>query len=279
MSLLIGLIAAAVILFQTQYVAMSIAWALTHGAGIFSFRSFLPSALALCILWAGWFLIKYKARRNRNALTLAFSFAVVIAVEAIAPITPLKAHLQQQTINNVQVQNVSDEHLLSANGHLIGIRLVYDVTFPRAGAYSISPSQYSLLSGETELYPLQFGRFLRVSVEPEPISGASQLNKRSFAANTLYRFVFDSVPNFLFYDETRNSYCVYIQPNTNYSNDDVLSGIARADDAQRRTSIQVDGPTSFTERVVVSEYTTRNPYSVKDIYDGAISEGAAPCGF
>lgn len=279
MSFLVGFIAAAIILFQTQYVATSISWALSHGAGISSFLAVLPTVLALGILWGGWFVIKYKARRNRNAFTLAFSIAVVIAVEAIAPITPLKAHLQQQAINDVQVRNISDETLLSANGHPIGIRLIYDVTFPRAGAYSISPSQYSLFNGEMELYPLQFGRFLRISIDPEPVSVPSQPELRSFAANVPYRFVFDSVPNFLFYDETRSSYCVYLQPNTNYSDDDVLSAIDRADNAQRRTFIQINGPTSFTNRVVISEYTTRNPYSVKDIFDGAIREGAVICDF
>jgi hypothetical protein len=279
MSLLIGLVAVAIILFQTQYVATSFGWALMHGAGISSFRAFLPTALALVVLWGGWFLIKYKTRRARNTWTLIFSVAIVIAVETIAPITPLKAHLQQEALNSVQVQNISDETLLSANGYPIGIRLVYDVTFPRAGAYSISPSQYSMLNGETEPYPLQFGRFLRASIDPEPLSAVGQPDERTFVANIPYRFVFDSVPNFLRYDEARDSYCIYLQANTNYSDDDVLSAIARADAAKRRTFIQADGPTSFTSRLVVSEYTTRNSYSVKEIYDGAINEGAVNCEF
>lgn len=279
MSFLIGLAAAATVLFQTQYVAMSLVWALIHGAGVTSFRSLLPTASALGVLWAGWFVIKYKAGSHRHAITLAYSIAVVAAVEAIAPITPLKAHLQQQAIDHVQVMDVSDEPLRSANGRLIGIRLAYDAIFPRAGVYSISPSQYSLLSGQSELYPLQFGRFLRQSIDPEPSGVVGEPGQRSFAADTRYHFVFDAVPNFLFYDESRNSYCVSIQPNTNYSRDEVISALSRAESAQRRTSIEVDGPTSFTKRFVITEYTTRRSYNVKDIYDGAISEGAATCEF
>ncbi len=277
-SLLIGLVAAAIILFQMQYLAASFAWAVVHGAGLAGLRALLLPALAMIVLWGGWFIIKYKAARHRTASTFAFSVAVVIAVEALTPVTPIKAHLQQQALASLQLQNISDESLLSAGGHPIGIRLAYEVTFPRPGAYSVSPSQYARLDGAPELYPLQFGHVLRTSIDPDPQRVADRPGARKFAADRPYRFVVESLPNFLRYDAAQSSYCLHFQPNTQYSDADVLSAIARSGEAKRGTVIQADGPSSFTRRVVVSEYTTRNAYSVKDIYDGAIREGIGNCG-
>ena len=277
MSLLIGIIASAVILFQTQYISAGFMWALIHGVGASSFLAFWPAVTALAVLWGGWTFLKYKTHKYRTLFSLGFSIVVIIAVEILMPITPLKAYLQQRAIDSVQAQNVSDKILLSPSGNPIGIRLIYDVTFPRDGVYSISPSQYAPLDEKNELYPLQFGTFLNTTIKPEP--SILEAGQRSFKAHTPYHFVFDSVPNFLRFDESSKRYCIYLQPNNNYADTDVKSSMSNAGKIQYKTYIQIDGPTSVTNRVVTKEYVTQHSYSVKEIYDGAVSQGASACKF
>ena len=277
MSLLIGIIASAIILFQTQYIASGFMWALIHVAGPASFFAFWPTLISLATLWGGWTLLKYRAHKYRTLFSLGFSIVVIIAVEILMPITPLKAYLQQQAIDSVRAQNISDEVLLSANGNPTGIRLIYDVTFPRDGIYSISPSQYAPLDGKNELYPLQFGSFLNTTVQPEP--SIPEAGQRFFKAKIPYHFVFDSAPNFLRFDESSKPYCIHLQPNTNYTDADVKTSINNAGNVKYKTFIQIDGPTSFTNRVVTKEYVTQHSYSVKEIYDRAVNQGVQFCQF
>ena len=138
-------------------------------------------------------------------------------------------------------------------------------------------SQYAPLDGKNELHPLQFGTFLNTTIKPEP--SIPEAGQRSFKANTPYHFVFDSAPNFLRFDESSKTYCVYLQPNSNYTDNDVKSSISNASKIQYKTSIQIDGPTPVTNRVVTKEYVTQHSYSVKEIYDGAVSQGASTCKF
>jgi hypothetical protein len=139
MNLIIGIIASAVIFFQLQYFFAGFIWATGHGAG--SFLDFWPIMTPLAILWGGWILLKHKARKYRTLFSLGFSILVIIVVEILMPITPLKVYLQQQTINTNNTQNYYDNLASECKSKESESCCLASVETMKAGNYSLTPQE------------------------------------------------------------------------------------------------------------------------------------------
>jgi hypothetical protein len=118
-----------------------------------------------------------------------------------------------------QIVSWSDEPLLTEKGNPIGIRLKYSVRFPVDGSYSPFPSLYPDRASRGFTGALGM-RVHKGSVEPEP-DGAQKSSqwlfggRGTFKAGVVYNFSVDLIPNYVFFNEQKGSFCLqtkaYIQ--------------------------------------------------------------------
>src|SRR5688572_1775537 len=64
----IALLAAAIICVQNFPVLTGVSWAVIHGAGVLSALGFVPAAIALAVLWAGYRVIQSRVTSQRYDL-------------------------------------------------------------------------------------------------------------------------------------------------------------------------------------------------------------------
>ncbi|HEV2663390.1 MAG TPA: hypothetical protein VG324_00665, partial [Blastocatellia bacterium] len=111
-----------------------------------------------------------------------------------------------------QVENWSDEPLLSEKGAPIGIRLKYSVRFPVDGSYSPFPSLFPERASRGFTGALSM-RVHKGSVEPEPEGSQKSSQwifggRGTFKAGVVYNFSVDLVPNYVFYNEQKGAFCL-----------------------------------------------------------------------
>ena len=152
--LLIALVASVLICIQNLSILGGFVWALIHGAGARSFVAFVPAALALVVLWAGYRVIRSRVTgRYMTFAFLAYAIGVVVLNEMLLPATPLKDWSGRRALEGVRVLGVRDEPLLSARGNPIGVRISFDGVVQRTDAYLIAAATLASASGET-IWPL-----------------------------------------------------------------------------------------------------------------------------
>jgi hypothetical protein len=271
---LIAFAASALICVQNLPFVTAFTWALIHGAGLESVLAFLPAAIALAVLWAGYRVMKSRVTNHLPPAFLIFAIAVLGLNEVLLPATPLKEWTGQRALAGVRVLAVRDEPLLSAHGNPIGVRISFDAVVPRTGAYFISASTLSSASGDM-LWPLQFGHMSGVGVTPEP-TNRSDSPYRIFQKRITYTFTQDMLPNFIQYDEKTKTPCL-VEVRTKYvTESDFLSALAANRDTSLRREIQVSGEYNSAGVVVADDVTSRR-YDIRAIYDTIAKEGGGRC--
>ncbi|HXW05959.1 MAG TPA: hypothetical protein VD833_12050 [Vicinamibacterales bacterium] len=247
-------------------------WAAIHGAGASALLPFLPAAIGLLVLWAGYFVITRTTVRRLTPVFGIYALATVVASEAILPFTPLKLWRTGRAASSVEVRSVTDELLLSARGNPIGIRIIFEAVVPRTGEYSISASGLGRV-GEDVLWPLNFGRIQRSKTEPPPAEGESIYG--IFQKGVVYTFVQDMTPSFLSYDEKEQVPCL-LDVRTKYISEEAfLAALAKSRNMKYRGNVLVSGP--FTQvSADVKDFVTRE-YDVAAMYRTIAIEGNRRC--
>jgi hypothetical protein len=271
--LLIALAASAVICVQNLLSLTGFGWALIHGAGVQSVLAFVPAAIALAVVWAGYRLIKSRVSSHATPVFATFAIGVVVLSEVLLPATPLKMWGSQRALEGVRVLSVRDEPLLSARGNPIGVRISFDAVVPRTGAYSIYGSLGSA-SAET-IWPLNFGYLRGHRVEPAP-ADQSDSPYDVFEKDVIYTLIEDMVPNFVRYDEKMKTPCL-AEVRTKYITEaDFLSALAANRDIRLRMNIFVNGEFNAVS-VVAADAITSRTYDMQAIYDTIAKEGGGRC--
>jgi hypothetical protein len=274
LALQIGLLATIVICVQGYPFVLGFAWALIHGAGPSSFLAFLPTALGLAMLWAGYVFLK---RRNITRMTLVFTIyalGIVMMNEVLLPATPLKMLWAQRAAEAVEVRSVRDDVLLSARGNPIGIRITFDAVVPRTGEYSISASSLSRVADEV-FWPLNFGHVNRTVTDPPPPRGEDIYDV--FQKGVVYRFTTDLLPAFLSFDEPDKEPCLVNVTTKYHSEADFLSALGKSRKMKYRGEIHVSNAHTMRS-AVVHEYVTTRDYDVEAMYRTVGMEGNRRCG-
>ena len=273
MALLISWLATLVICFQGYLFVLGFVWALIHGAGPSSFLAFLPAAIGLGMLWAGYVFLKRMNIRRMTLVFASYALGIVLINEVLLPATPLKALLGQRAAEAVDVRSVRDELLLSARGNPIGIRITFDAVVPRTGEYFISASALSRVADEM-LWPLNFGHSNPSIIDPTPSPGESPFDV--FQKGTVYTFTVDLMPDFLSFREPETAPCL-VNVTTSYIPEAAfLTALSKSRNMKYRGEIHVGGPQS-TRSAVVHEYVTSRDYDVEAMYRTIAIEGNRRC--
>ncbi len=182
-----------------------------------------------------------------------------------------------------EIVSWSDEPLFSEKGNPIGVRLRYSIRFPVDGSYSPFPSLYPERPSRGFTGALGM-RVHKGSVEPEP-EGAQKSNqwifggRGVFKAGVVYNFSVDLIPNYVFFNEQKGSFCfqtkAYIQP----------SGPTPAPGLRERFEREVTSETRIRYRLSISgiDLNSRQPMLTERSYapnawrQGYRREGAVEC--
>lgn len=273
MSPLIALAASLLLCAQNVGTVTAFGWALIHGAGVSAPIAFVPVAVALAILWAGYRVIPRLAPRHSNALFTAFALALLAINEAVLPATPLKVWRGQRALEGVRLLSVRDEPLLSARGNPIGVRVTFEAVVPRAMGYLLSAGLTNA-SRETT-WPLDFGSLGDQTVHPLPTDDPESIYD-VFEKDVAYRFTQDMVPNFMRYDVRTRTACL-AEVRTKYvSEADFLAALAANRDARLKAYISVNGEYNAVN-VYVGEYPISGGYDMQAIYETVAKEGGGRC--
>ena len=274
MPLLIALLATLLICCQSYMFLLGFGWALIHGAGASSFLAFLPAAIGLALLWAGYIFLK---RRNIRRLTIVFTsyaLGLLLINEVLLPSTPLKAVWAQRALGGVEVRSVRDDVLLSERGNPIGIRITFQAVVPRTAEYSISASSMSRVADEL-LWPLNFSYLKRSVVDPAPSRGKDIYDV--FQKGVVYTFTTDLMPAFLAFREREKAPCL-VNVTTKYiSEADFLVALSKSRKMKYRGEIHATNAYS-SGSTVVHEYVTSGDYDVEAMYRTIAIEGNHRCG-
>lgn len=273
--LLIALVASVLICIQNLSILGGFVWALIHGAGARSFVAFVPAALALVVLWAGYRVIRSRVTgRYMTFAFLAYAIGVVVLNEMLLPATPLKDWSGRRALEGVRVLRVRDEPLLSARGNPIGVRISFDGVVQRTDAYLIGAATLASASGET-IWPLHFGNSAGHHVEPAPTK-QSHSPYDVFQKDITYTFTQDMLPNFLRYDETTKTLCL-AEVRTKYiSEADFVAALAANRDIGLRVEILVEGEGQPMRALVFDGVTSRR-YDMQAMLDTISKEGLGRC--
>jgi len=270
----IALVASAIVCQQNLPSVTGFSWALIHGAGFSSVLAFIPAAIGLAVIWAGYHVFKKNIRSRATLAFAAFAIGVVALNEWLLPATPLKEWRDRRATSGVRVLAVRDEPLLTAHRNPIGVRVSFDAVVPRTGAYTISPSTLTSASGET-IWPLQFGHGMDNYIQPTP-TPQRDTPYGVFQKDVVYTFTQDMMPNFVQYDEKTKTPCL-AEVRTKYITEaDFLSALAANRDVTLRMEIQVSGEYSAVSRVA-AEGVTAGHYDMQAIYETIAKEGGGRC--
>jgi hypothetical protein len=273
MVVLIGLLATVIICVQNVGSVLGFGWAAMHDAGPRALFAFLPAAAGIAMLWLGYVFLR---RRNVSRMTPGFAIyalCIVLLNEVVLPWTPLKAWRSERAVEAVEVRNVRDEHLLSAAGHPMGIRIAFDVVVPRTASYSIDAAALSRVADDV-FWPLDFGHSSRSVIEPPPSRGEAPFSV--FQNGVVYTFTTDLTPNFLSYDEREKRPCL-VNVTTKYlSEADFMLALSKSRRMKYRGEVHVSSAYS-TQSQVAKEYVTAHDYDVEAMYRSIAIEGGRRC--
>lgn len=269
----IALGASAIVCAQNAASLMGFTWALIHGVGLESALAFAPAAIALTLIWGGYFLITKKVSSRWTPLLAALAIGVIVLNEMILPATPLQMWRNNLALNGVRVLEVRDEPLLSAQRNPIGVRISFDAVVPRTTAYGIYGGAYNM-SPDT-IWPLGFGYFGDRRVDPRPAPQPGR-GLHIFQKGVVYTISQNMVPVFLRYDEKTKKPCL-AEVRTKYiSEADFLTALAANRNVPLRVMVSVDGEYNAVS-VWVADRVTSHRYDMQAIYDTIAKEGGGRC--
>jgi hypothetical protein len=270
---IVALLATVGIMAQNGQFALAFGWALIHGAGVSSVLAFLPAAIGLAILWAGYIFLKRKSIRRMALVFTTYALGVLLGTELLLPGTPLKAWIGARSLEAVEVRNVRDEVLLSARGNPIGIRVTFEAVVPRTRGYGISASVMTPANRDLP-WPVHLDHSPRHIVEPSPSPVRDDVYD-VFEKGVVYTFTQDMMPAFLLYDERERAPCLRNVTTKYVSEADFLLALSKSRDMKYHTEIQAE---NASDRVVAREYVTTRGYDIEAMYRTIAIEGDRRCG-
>jgi hypothetical protein len=268
----VALLATVGVCVQNAGVALGVGWGMIHSAGLGIVVAFVPLALGLAILWAGYLLFSRRPIRGAPAIFTIYALGLLLLNEMLLPMTPLRAWKGQRNIDAIEVFNIDDEVFLSARGHPIGIRLTFDARFPETVAANVGASVFSPVAGQAP-GPLQLARGHQLSIEPSP---ALEGGYHVFRKDTVYRFTETTLPDFLSYDDRTQEPCL-MPVETTVSEAQFLEMLSRTAPTEYQTAILV-GSDFDTTNQLLQTYVTSRQYDVKSMYETIVREGNRRCG-
>jgi hypothetical protein len=179
----------------------------------------------------------------------------------------------EHRIVRAEVLSVQEVPLLSEKGNPIGIRLHYEIRFPKDGYYS--PFAQLFPDRPTASYTGALSlRAIKSRVEPEPEGAPTAgqfLGRASYKRDLIYRFTIDLVPNYLLFNEQKRTFClankVYGHPSPERFEREIKS------EARIRYRISIAG-TDYDSR---KQVFTENSYVPHTWYTSFLKEGAHEC--
>jgi hypothetical protein len=270
----IALVATVALCVQNAGSVLAFGWALIHGAGPGAEIAFLPLGISLGLLWGGFRYLNRTQHRHAWALFVAHAIVILLANEALMPATPFDAWNTRRTVKAAEVQNIGDELLLSAKGNPIGIRLTYDVMFPR---HVVASVYASLWRAQGESQP--FSQWTVVAARTPTIVPAppSRDIYEVFSGKTRYRFTVAYLPAFLAYDEKAQQPCLRIGGYSDLSESEMVEGIRRAGTDTYTISISFGSDAVPEPMHHADSYVTLREYNLEAMYQTIVAEGHRIC--
>jgi len=280
MALFTGLLFSLLLFIQGLYF---LAFSIKEGFSEFTLIAIGAVLVPIVLLWITFTLL----RRSRTG---AWKYVVVGLVimtifEVLLPVSPisttLKSMSQQSAIDNAIITGIHDELLFSANGNPIGVRVTYDVEFPRDGVYSVSSTLYSL-DERYHHYQTSMSHFASRRIEPEAEVDGS--GGRIFKKGIRYRLIDDVLPGFIYISEyntkkmSKGDICLFERESQTITLDDLHSLLREDIKARYKMEVHVGANSYFVNRRFISSETS-NTYSHKIFYESALKESAKPCNF
>lgn len=181
----------------------------------------------------------------------------------------------ENRIVRAEVLRLAEEPLLSEGGNAVGIRIKYEVRFPRDGVYAPTPQLFPErpAAGYTGALAM---RPIRSLIEPSPAGGPATgplqyLGRAGYRRDQVYRFTVDLVPNYLLFNEAQRTFCfatkAYGQASRERFEQEIKS------EARVRYRISITG-TDYDNR---KQAVTENSYVPYTWYASALKEGAREC--
>ena len=269
---LIGVVASFGLCAQNAGFGTGVGWALIHGAGPRAVVAFLPLALGLGLLWAGFVFLRRGQGRQELALFVGLSMALLVLNEWLLPTTPLKAWSSERALKSTQVLSIRDEGVTTATGEPIGLRLVFEVRFPRRVVANISASDFAPSEKEPPWLPglLDFQGYEQ-TIQPLP---ESQDIYKMFEKDVVYRVEIIRRPGFRAVDVRTGRPCRNTPPKL--SDKEILTALHRRGNRHYRAEIHVSSD-DVPVNIVVAEYQTSRPYDLEAMYRSVMQERLDPC--
>jgi hypothetical protein len=273
-ALAVAVFATAVMLQQNAGSGLAFGWALIHGAGPAAVIAFWPLGIGLGTLWGAFRYLNRSNHRHASALFTGVAVAILLLYEVVLPATPLNTWRNQRAMEAADVRNIRDEVLLSAKGNPIGIRVTYEVIFPRTVVANVHLG-LSPVRGAVAPYmqSTEFGRHSE-TIDPEP---SSKDIYSVFEGKRLYRFTVTRVPGFLEYDEKTQQPCLRLPSYSEISEAEIVSAI------KKRGSDKYQLGISLTNDVLPAAvhhdiHVMSREYDLEAMYQTIVTEGHQRCG-
>ncbi len=235
-----------------------------HGPAGFAYVVFAYLLLAEALLWISYALIRRRGYRHRGALMAGAGVMLGAALVGAAQgswgfLVDWESARQERLAAGVQVFNVHDEPLLSAQGDPIGIRLRYSMRFPNSDYFWQTPSLHLGKDFGTGIWA--DGRFTQPTVHP-PMAAGGKYGVPRYEQGRQYDFSADVLPYFLLQDPAGTKLCL-VEPLPEYR-----AGFERliAGGEALHYKITIHG-TKF-------EAETEQAYSPRTFYESAMKAGA-----
>jgi hypothetical protein len=272
---LIALVASVIVCAQNALSVMGFTWALIHGVGVESALAFAPAAIALAVIWGGYFFITRKVSTRATPAFAALASAVVVLNELVLPATPLQAWRSNRALNGVRVLEVRDEPLLSAQGNPIGVRISFDAVVPRTMGYTMYASAYIITTSGVAIAPLGFRYLGDRRVDPAPMPQPESIYD-IFQQGVVYTISQDMVPMFFRYDEKTKKPCLAEVRTKFITEGDFLSALAANRNVPLNVDVSVNGEYNAVSVSVADRVTSRR-YDMQAIYETIGHEGGGRC--
>ena len=271
--LVVAVVATAVMSMQNAGSGLAFGWALIHGAGPAAVIAFWPLGIGLAALWGAFRYVVRSNYRHAPALFTALAVAILLLYEMLLPATPLGTWRTERAMKTADVRNVRDEVLLSAKGNPIGVRVTYEVIFPRTVVANVHLG-LGRVQGEVVPYmqSMEFGRHSE-KIDPEP---SSEDIYKVFEGKRLYTFTVTRMPGFLVYDEKTQQPCLRFPPYSEISEAEIVSAIKKRGRDKYQMWISV---TSDVVPVAVhhGSYVTTREHDLEAMYQTIVTEGHRRC--
>lgn len=146
------------------------------------------------VYWISYVILRKKSWGA--VVLIAIGALLASAYESYSPFSPLGALWKQYGVNRVVLSNYQETFRLSKRGNPIGIKISYDLVFSVSGSYYLN-TELQAVNPTLQHYNLQMGSISpRLRIEP-PVE-YSWWGGMQFESNTVYHFVEEIKPTFLF---------------------------------------------------------------------------------